>query len=652
MVIVIGFGQATKSAWPLEAETEHEMYIEGKSPKVGEVFEVVYRVRLKVNIPPEFGKRNFFVKFGTGTYGPAEVIGIDEICIPFLVPGEWQEVRGKYRIPKPYKMVFINTFLGTAKGHKYRMVGGCLRLFLIDSLTGQYGTGEEYEKSLSVVHRYDPVDGSFTCSPSQNPAPVEENRRIIKMIKALEPRLSDSLALLLHSDQYRVGIPKGLPKWHEENKRWLEEEIFEYYLKDGWFEALRENRREEWLQEEKKKIESRRKEGRINFFRPDNNSNSGGANPPSDRINKDFYGQWWFKDHNYNKDQGLLATAVKRPIKNGKARLLMTYMYSSNYYRVLSNYDATDDSGYFHIIFDIPQGATGCKAYPVIYPSGPYPNVPMVMLSDPNIAQPDYWKDIDDPTFFIMRELGVPTYHDFYANAIPCSLGVIWTDTFPQSAQPQSGCINIYETYLHARIITPEEPYWQLRVMWEPGYDTTTKYKSTDTIFVCGNTTSNDDEWNDDILLHEFGHYLMHHYAQLHPTSTSPHAWWNSYPDDTCLAYQEGWAHFFSGRARTGTETDSLIVDTDQGIGSTRAGYLNLENPWDYSANWNPVDSFEGGPWCEGAVAGALWDIYDSHDEIPYPSYPDSLNGVWFPDTALADSLTMGPEEIWTVFDD
>jgi hypothetical protein len=76
----------------------------------------------------------------------------------------------------------------------------------------------------------------------------------------------------------------------------------------------------------------------------------------------------------------------------------------------------------------------------------------------------------------------------------------------------------------------------------------------------------------------------------------------------------------------------------------------NLEDPW-IGSGYNPSD-FQGGPWCEGAVAGALWDIYDPHNEIPYLSYPDSLYGVWFPDTALADSLTMDFDTIWTVFDD
>jgi hypothetical protein len=78
---------------------------------------------------------------------------------------------------------------------------------------------------------------------------------------------------------------------------------------------------------------------------------------------------------------------------------------------------------------------------------------------------------------------------------------------------------------------------WTLRIMWEPGYDTTTKYKSTDTVFVYGDTTGNNDEWDDDILLHEFGHYLMNHYAQLHATSTSPHYYWKKYPNDKYLAY-------------------------------------------------------------------------------------------------------------------
>ncbi len=191
-------------------------------------------------------------------------------------------------------------------------------------------------------------------------------------------------------------------------------------------------------------------------------------------------------------------------------------------------------------------------------------------------------------------------------------------------------------------------PSWPLRVMWEPGYDTTTKYKSTDTIFVHGDT-SDTDEWDDDVLLHEFGHYLMKHYAQLQPTVTDTHWWYKAYPNDTCLAYKEGWATFFSGRARVGSGADSLYVDNWKINASSPNFWLNIENPW--IGSYFDTTDFQGGPWCEGSVCGALWDIYDSYNEIPYHSYPDSLYGVWFPDTGLYDTLTMGFAPIWDVFD-
>jgi hypothetical protein len=95
------------------------------------------------------------------------------------------------------------------------------------------------------------------------------------MIKQFEPSLSDSEALLLHSDQYRTGVPEGLPRWDEENKRWMDEEVYEYYLRDGWFKALREGRREEWIRDEKIKIEKAGKGGSLNFFRLDDNYNLG-----------------------------------------------------------------------------------------------------------------------------------------------------------------------------------------------------------------------------------------------------------------------------------------------------------------------------------------------------------------------------------------
>jgi len=297
MVLVIGFGQANGWLSPLEGDVDQEMYITGGYPKVGEVFEAVYRVRLKeensLNKHPEkMVAMGYVIHFSSRPMDPVTFITEKEIFVPVLNPREWREFSAKLRITKGATNIQIQA--GTHFKASKSGAHGAMSIYLLDPETGQYGTKEEYEGKLPVEHRYDPVDGSFTCSPDRNPAPVEENRRIIKMIRDLEPRLSDSLALLLHSDQYRVGVPKGLPRWDEENKRWLEEEIFEYYLNDGWFEALHAGKREAWIIQEREKIMKEVDKHKLNFFRDNNSSNSdylGSNNPPKDRITTTFIGQ-------------------------------------------------------------------------------------------------------------------------------------------------------------------------------------------------------------------------------------------------------------------------------------------------------------------------------------------------------------------------
>jgi len=209
-----------------------------------------------------------------------------------------------------------------------------IRLFLIDEKTGLLGTGEDKKKGRPVEYRYDAVDGTFyPPGKLDTPVNVEWNRRIITMMKEIEPALSDSQALLLHSDHYRIGTPKEATHWDEEKKCLVtdEEKIFEYYLKDGWFKALLSGKREEWIKKEKEKIklqyEEEKKGGssKAKFFRSGSSSDDFHT-LDTDSIAKEFHGWWRYKDHLYNKDQGLLADAIKRPIISGKARLLLAYL--------------------------------------------------------------------------------------------------------------------------------------------------------------------------------------------------------------------------------------------------------------------------------------------------------------------------------------
>jgi hypothetical protein len=300
--------------------------------------------------------------------------------------------------------------------------------------------------------------------------------------------------------------------------------------------------------------------------------------------------------------------------------------------------------------------ATNCKAYPIVYPSGPIPVWPVVNLTDPNITQPSYWKDSNDSTLFIMRELGCATYHDFLPNTNPLNLDTVWTDTFPAVSFPQSGCINIYQRMLHGRTLTTPSPTDPLRILWEPGYipiraDTDTVWTAfkNDTIWVSGCTLSaklDTDEWDDDILYHEFGHYQMYFfYEGFDPCQEDSnfynknHEWWLNDTSHKVTAWTEGWPNFVSGCARAGTGSDTFLINTDKKIGDslgTRFYYYNLENPWDHSDS--SAHPFEGGEYCEGAVTGILFDIYDSHNEYPYPY-----------DSTRSDSFAKGFDSLFTI---
>lgn len=252
-ILITVFGYSSQGEILFERQ-QASAYIDiSVTPKIGEVFTVSYTF-----VPHmDAGEASYYpyvMKFSVNTYQEKNaykiVTGQLENELLAIKKGEPTTYTISLMITKSVPVIQIGAGIpGRIAWVRF------IKLYLIDPETGQYGTKEEYEGNLPAEYRYDPVDGSFTCSPSLNPAPVEENRRIIKMIRELEPRLSDSLALLLHSDQYRVGIPRGVSQWDSLNQRWIDKGVYEYYLRDGWFKALQEGKRDEWLKKEKAKIE-------------------------------------------------------------------------------------------------------------------------------------------------------------------------------------------------------------------------------------------------------------------------------------------------------------------------------------------------------------------------------------------------------------
>jgi len=648
VVIVVRVSQATPPQPPLAGYIEEEVEIVGDYPKVGEIFEVVYRIRLKKLDDHSRGylHTDFYAVIRGGFSKPIKIIGKDKFLFTGLPPvGEWKEFRFRCQILKPFNHIDINgTIHPVYKGEMYGNIAtmGHLLLYLVNPETGQYGTKEEWlKRAVSVFWKYNNLEPQWLSEPDQEWE--TSNRKIAEEMRKFEPALTDSEALCLHQDNYLLIINAiG-------DSNATDDERIEHLLEAGWLEAQRAGveAKEKWSNEF---MEKNRGiwggNSNLNFFRDNDSSGidyAGNNSSSQERITTTFIGTWNYQDHIYNKDNGLLWSYAVKPVKTAEVGIRA---YWSGQGQVFVGWGMTDANGNFTIQTElIPYGATNVRAFPLLYAWGPERFSEKIKVSNPSSQT---WANPRDATIWRLARSDNPPAN----NVVPggtCNFGVCYPETATTSRpQPRSGSVNILETYLHARAFMSPAPTWPLRCLWESGYDTT-GYRN-DTIWVSGNYPSNTDEWDDDILLHEFGHYLMDHYAQLAPTVTDTHHWYKEYPNDTCLAYSEGWATFFSGRARVSSGIDSLFINSHY-IGAGLPWYwLNIEDPW--KGSYFSPDSFQGGPWCEGAVAGALWDIYDSHNEIPYPSYPDSLNGVWFPDTALADSLTMGFDEIWNVFDD
>ncbi len=227
---------ATKPECPLVKETEHKAYIPGKYPKVDEVFEVVYRFRFKPDVRPPAPGQKYYVKFVSMR---AEVITRDEITVSDIVPGQWREVRGRFKIIKPFDLVMLAARLTYVPG-SYGPAGGGVEVCLLNQETGQYGTWDERFKP-SVLWRYNNVEPQWL--PGPDAGWEESNRKIVDAMKKYEPALTDSEALCLHQDHYIIVTSPVWKKFESDSAR------ITAILREGWLEAIRSgvDAKQKWL---------------------------------------------------------------------------------------------------------------------------------------------------------------------------------------------------------------------------------------------------------------------------------------------------------------------------------------------------------------------------------------------------------------------
>jgi hypothetical protein len=190
IAIVLKEGYATPPSVSSVAEyTERQCVIEGNYPKVGDVFTVRYRVRLKEKATLD---ANYYVSMHARSYDPVEIMNDQEIVINGLSHDVWKEVKFRVKITEPALTIALTVNI-RLEGTRDRAALCGVDLVLIDPLTGRYGNKEEYSDQLfkGAEWHYDPA-GEFVNYPDHvSPACAKRNLEIIEKIQKINSDLSD-----------------------------------------------------------------------------------------------------------------------------------------------------------------------------------------------------------------------------------------------------------------------------------------------------------------------------------------------------------------------------------------------------------------------------------------------------------------------------
>ncbi len=109
------------------------------------------------------------------------------------------------------------------------------------------------------------------------------------------------------------------------------------------------------------------------------------------------------------------------------------------------------------------------------------------------------------------------------------------------------------------------------------------------------------DEYDDDIILHEYGHFIANNFSK--DDSRGGAHYLNDYTQDVRLAWSEGWATFFSSVVRN----NALQVDV--GVDGTAQFAFSIDSKSPFFFNSSSIFTTN-----EVAVSSVLWDIFDQID--------------------------------------
>lgn len=181
-----------------------------------------------------------------------------------------------------------------------------------------------------------------------------------------------------------------------------------------------------------------------------------------------------------------------------------------------------------------------------------------------------------------------------------------------------------YIAAMYAEQGSPPPAQPKLTIRWQAGSSNGTFFDPSSKIVFLLGTTADPDEYDDDVILHEIGHWAQTSFGTDHSPG-GPHSIVDQV--DPRLAFSEGWATYFSCavRRQAGYSNPHTVVDNFQSATSA----FEVETP-SFAAQAIMATN-------ELAVAASLWDIIDANEAAF--------------DTLTADATNKLESDVWFVID-
>jgi hypothetical protein len=181
--------------------------------------------------------------------------------------------------------------------------------------------------------------------------------------------------------------------------------------------------------------------------------------------------------------------------------------------------------------------------------------------------------------------------------------------TGTRAAAPFAILDDVYVAFHKVLSVSPNQSFPALVLNWsvdnvpsgnDPsiGQIGTTYYSGAEkAIYVLGKADNDTDEFDDHVIVHEWGHYLEDNFSRSDTTGGTHGAGDRL---DMRLAFGEGWGNAWSGIA-----TDDPLYQDSSGVAQASGFNINVES--------NP--SFHTGWYSEESLQSILYDLYDSTND-------------------------------------